>query len=474
MSASLRPAAVAGTFYPADGAALASQVDHLLAAVPPHGGAAPKAIIAPHAGYAYSGPTAAAVYAWLRPARGVIRRVVLIGPAHRVPFRGLALSGADALDTPLGQVPVDVQGAAIARALPCVQVHDAAHALEHSLEVHLPFLRAVLGEISVIPLLAGDCTDDDVANVLESLWGGPETLIVISSDLSHFLDYDACKQRDARTAAAIERLDGTAISFDDACGRLPIGGLLRVAGRRGMTVERVDIRSSGDTGGSRDRVVGYGAWAFHAAAQHKAPEDDSEARQVIQAHGPALVALARESIAHGLSHGTALAVRPEDWTQGLQQPMAAFVTLTNGPQKALRGCIGSAQAWRPLVVDVAANAFKAAFEDPRFPPLCASRDSGPLWLSVSVLDQPRPLVVRDEADLLAQLRPGLDGLILNDGGRRGLFLPSVWDALPDPGAFLVHLRRKAGLADDHWSETQHFERFGSHSAQGACVVASTV
>jgi len=442
--------AVAGTFYPGDPATLAAMLDRLLADAPASTGPAPKAIIAPHAGYVYSGPTAAAVYARLRPARGAVRRVVLIGPAHRMPFHGLAQSGADVLDTPLGPLVVDKT----VGPLPHVTVLDEAHAQEHSLEVHLPFLKAVLGDVAVVPLIAGQCTPDQVADVLNALWRGPETLIVVSSDLSHFLDYDTCKRVDAGTVAAIEHLDPGPITYDHACGRLPIAGLLTVAKRRGMRVETVDVCNSGDTAGPRDRVVGYGAWAFHE------PQDPGAL--LIRDHGTALVRLAGESITHGLQHGRPLPVALDTWPKAVRAFGAAFVTLSMGPQKELRGCIGSASAWRPLVEDVAENAFKAAFADPRFTPLRHSEQAD-LTLGLTVLDPPRPMPVRDEADLLDRLRPGVDGLILEDTGRRGLFLPSVWEALPEPSEFVAQLRRKAGLPPGHWSPTIRFSRFAGHS-----------
>lgn len=454
-----RPAAVAGAFYPADRAVLSAVIAELLAAAPPGGEPPPKAIIAPHAGYIYSGPTAAAVYARLRAARGVVRRVVLIGPAHRVPFRGLALSGADLLDTPLGPLAVDKDAAHALADLPFVRVLDAAHAQEHSLEVHLPFLKAVLGDVAVLPLVAGDCTAAQVAEVLDALWGGPETLIVVSSDLSHFLDYDTGRRMDAATAAAIERLDAGPIGFDQACGRLAVAGLLAVARRRGLGVDRVDLRSSGDTAGSRDRVVGYGAWAFRETAE-------DPAARLVREHGETLVTAARRSIAHALEHGGPPAVCLDDWPEALRHRGAAFVTLTSGPGGALRGCIGSAMAWRPLIVDVTENACKAAFADPRFPPLHAAECDG-LGLGVTVLDAPREMDVTGEADLIARLRPGIDGLILEDGGRRGLFLPHVWEALPDPADFLAQLRRKAGLPPGHWSPTLKVLRFAGHSAPAA-------
>ena len=258
---SVRPPAVAGLFYPGDAATLRASVVEYLAATQA-AGAPPKAIIAPHAGYVYSGPIAAAAYARLSPARETITRVVLLGPAHRVAFEGLAVPDADAFTTPLGSVPLDREAIERITALPQVRTFDAAHAQEHSLEVHLPFLQEVLGDFRLVPLVAGDATAEEVGEVLDALWGGPETLIVISSDLSHYHDYDSARRLDRATSQAIETLRPQDIGYDQACGRIPVNGLLVVAKRRGLHATTLDLRNSGDTAGSRDRVVGYGAWVF--------------------------------------------------------------------------------------------------------------------------------------------------------------------------------------------------------------------
>ena len=225
-------------------------------------GGVPKAVIVPHAGYVYSGPVAAAAYALLAPARGVITRVVLLGPAHRVGFSGLALSSADHFATPLGRVPVDRAAVEQLSGLPQVQVLDAAHAHEHSLEVQLPFLQEVLCDFTVVPLVVGDAEPEEVGAVLDRLWGGPETLIVVSSDLSHYHDYETARRLDRATSQAVEALASEAIGHDQACGRNPIIGLLHVARKKGLTARTVDLRNSGDTAGARDRVVGYGAYVF--------------------------------------------------------------------------------------------------------------------------------------------------------------------------------------------------------------------
>ena len=262
MSQARRPA-VAGTFYPGDPGELDRAVQgYLEGATAEVSAPPPKALIAPHAGYIYSGPIAASAYARLRPVRSTIRRVVLLGPSHVVPLVGLAASSAEVFLTPLGPVRVDQNAVEGVLRLPQVQLLDEAHAHEHSLEVHLPFLQRVLEDFSLVPLVAGSASPEEVAEVLDELWGGPETLIVISSDLSHYHDYETAQQLDAATSCAIEELEPEEIHSEAACGRVAVGGLLVAARRRGLHAETVDLRNSGDTAGPRDGVVGYGAYVF--------------------------------------------------------------------------------------------------------------------------------------------------------------------------------------------------------------------
>jgi AmmeMemoRadiSam system protein B len=260
----VRSPAVAGMFYPERARELRAIVSDVLSDATSRAepGPVPKAIIAPHASYVYSGPIAASAYARLQPVADVVHRVVLVGPSHRVALRGLAVPSVDAFETPLGRVELDRATIADVLALPQVRESDVPHADEHSLEVHLPFLQAIFPRFSLIPLVAGDASPEEVAQVLERLWGGPETLIVISSDLSHYLDYATARKLDSATCRAIEALDASAIGYDQACGRVPIAGLLTLARRKRLSVTTLDLRSSGDTAGDRRRVVGYGAWIF--------------------------------------------------------------------------------------------------------------------------------------------------------------------------------------------------------------------
>jgi AmmeMemoRadiSam system protein B len=267
-----RPAAVAGSFYVGHPQRLRAAVADLLATAPAYSAASPKALIAPHAGYVYSGGVAAAAFATLKGS-AAMTRVVLIGPAHYVAVRGIAVPTADAFETPLGRVPIDRDALSAIADLPFVVEADAAHAPEHALEVELPFLQSLLGAFALVPLLVGDADPRQVAQVLGRLWGGPDTLIVISSDLSHYHDYDMAQRLDAATAAAIERGDWRSLGPDRACGFLAVAGLLVEAARRGLTARRLALCNSGDTAGPRDRVVGYGAWILEGTPRQQFPQD---------------------------------------------------------------------------------------------------------------------------------------------------------------------------------------------------------
>ena len=260
----VRPAAVAGMFYPEAPAALAAEVRAYVSGVPPlaEGAARPKALIVPHAGYVYSGAIAASAYARLCTEGDAIRRVVMFGPTHRVPVRGLALPSARAFATPLGPVDVDRDAAASALVLAQVCESDSAHLLEHSLEVQLPFLQTVLGEFSIVPFAVGDATPAEVAEVIDLLWGGPETLILISSDMSHYHRYTEACEIDRATANAVLALSST-LDNEQACGATPINGLLMAARRRGLRPELLDLRNSGDIAGDKSRVVGYASFVFN-------------------------------------------------------------------------------------------------------------------------------------------------------------------------------------------------------------------
>lgn len=443
-----RRAAVAGTFYPGEEARLRADVRQRLASAARRSEAAtpePKAIIAPHAGYVYSGDIAAAAYARVASLRGRITRVVLVGPCHRVAVRGLALPGAERFETPLGAIAVDAGAVHSLRALPQIVESAAAHAQEHSLEVHLPFLQEALGEFTLVPLAVGDASPQEVAEVLDHLWGGAETLIVVSSDLSHYLPYQTAQRTDSGTVRDMLALDPR-IDHQHACGATPVNGLLLVARNRGLSPQLLDLRNSGDTAGDRDRVVGYASLAFSVGGDGKPSTADETDK------GEILLPLARATIARQL--GLRLTARED--APFLQKPGASFVTLKRHGE--LRGCIGSLEAHRALLDDVKHNARSAAFLDPRFRPV-SLREFDEIRVEVSLLSVATPMAFRDESDLLVQLRPQVDGLILEHGGHRGTFLPQVWESLPTPQEFFTHLKNKAGLPMDFWSDDLQVSRY---------------
>ena len=446
----IRPPAVAGMFYPGDPDNLRDDLAACLAVAavtpaPTPGHGLLKAVIVPHAGYVYSGGTAGKAYALLAPLAGRITRVVLLGPCHRVSVRGLAAPTVKAFATPLGSIPLDRVAISALADLPQLVASDAAHAQEHSLEVQLPFLQTVLGSFELVPLAVGQTGAAEVAQVLDRLWGGPETLIVISSDLSHFHGYAEAQKIDHATADHILALEQLT-SFEQACGALPINGLIAVAKKRGLRIERVAQCNSGDTAGDKSRVVGYASFALY-----EPPPVDETADP-----GPALLVRARNAIAARLKQAT----RAEPAHPALNQPGACFVTLTQNGQ--LRGCIGSLEAHRPLDQDVRANAVAAAFRDPRFAPLKVE-ELPRTRVEVSLLTAPQPMHFSDEADALRQLRPNIDGIIFSagEGGKlgRSTFLPQVWEQLAEPRVFMAHLKQKAGLAADYWSSDVQLQRY---------------
>ena len=439
----VRAPAVAGYFYPADPIQLRNELGRLLAAVPQSVDApVPKVLIVPHAGYVYSGPIAASGYARLAPAAGRIRRVVLLGPAHRVAVRGLALPEAAKFASPLGEVVLDLQAIEAIADLPQVLASGAAHALEHSLEVHLPFLQTVLGDFQLLPLVVGRATPEEVAQVLECLWGGSETLIVISSDLSHYLSYDDAREKDADSVARMLRLE-PGLDHEQACGATPVNGLLALARRRGLSAELLDLRNSGDTAGDKSRVVGYASLALYEGALPQPKKDE---------RGEILLAAARGAIGERFG-AEPLALEPRPW---MREPGASFVTLTLDGD--LRGCIGSLEAHRPLIEDVQSNAIAAAFRDPRFAPL-SNHEFAKVRVEVSELSAAEPLLFENELHALSQLRPHHDGLILEYGRHRSTFLPQVWESLGKPEQFLAQLKRKAGLPADFWHDELRLARY---------------
>lgn len=447
----VRPAAVAGMFYHAGRQALRAHIDSMLQQAGQREPTAMTGVIVPHAGHIYSGPVAASAYRLLPR---TVDRVLLIGPSHFVPLRSLAASGARAWQTPLGDVPLDTaEVQRLADTFPdIVSIDDVAHSREHCLEVQIPFLQRVLDPgWELVPMVIGHASAPAVSGVIDNALSSPRaiTLLVVSTDLSHYLPYDLAAAMDRRTADAVVARDAAAIDDDGACGAYALRGALEYAAGRGLAVHQLDLRSSGDTAGPRDRVVGYGAFLIdpppvvvpaQAGARHAAtPEDERHGR---------LLALARRTIEEALRTGRQSIPSPPALDADLREPGAAFVTLRSRSTGELLGCVGSMEAYRPLGVDVAAHALDAAFHDTRFYPLTAEQASD-TRIDISVLGPLVAFPVDGYDDLVARVPVG-KGLFMSAGGYRATYLPSVWKELHAPALFVASLWRKAGLDPGTW------------------------
>ncbi len=453
-AAEVRKAVVAGQFYPSDRAQLKKMIRHFTDQAqetqikPTHAGAL-KALIMPHAGYIYSGLTAAHVSHVL--SANQFDKVVVLAPDHRVGFKNGAITDARAYETPLGKIPLHEDAAKLLQG-DLFQTVPASDRTEHSLEVVLPFLQYYLKTFELVPIVLGRGDIPALTDAVDPLLDD-QTLLVVSSDLSHFLPYDQAVAHDKVTLQMINHLTPEPLLRREnaACGAVPLAVLLRLAKRRGWRPQLLHYSNSGDAVGDRQRVVGYAAVAFYGgssmnSSDHKSP---SANQALSEAYGQALVQLARQTIADELGPKITLSEKTEALLDDecLQAQRGTFVTLTIKDQ--LRGCIGSLNAVESLVESVKRNARNAAFGDPRFGRLKPT-ELGKIDIEVSILTEPQPLEYKDDEDLIAKLRPHVDGLIIRKGMHSATFLPQVWEQLPGPREFLTHLCHKAGLPPDAW------------------------
>jgi AmmeMemoRadiSam system protein B/AmmeMemoRadiSam system protein A len=458
----VRPAALAGSFYAADPVALMADVDAYLRDALSSNAVVtskrPKILVIPHAGYMYSGLVAAKAYTRLVSDVNTISRVVLISPAHREYFNGIALPDCLAFSTPLGTMAVDQLGVAVLGGLSDVHCNALAHEQEHALEVHLPFLQRVFKDLpptrqpSIVPLIVGNISALVVSQVIERLWGNEQTLIIISTDLSHFHSYTQAMTMDSETCQKVLHYQ-TDISSVQACGANPLNAALHQARLRELQIEQLAYCNSGDTGGNsaqgRERVVGYASFAMYEDVNK--PPQTSESSLLDIDQGNQLLALAKASLHRATGAPELPFPVQEDW---LEVPRATFVTLSK--EGRLRGCIGSLLARRSLGEDVLTNAQSAALSDTRFTPVTAD-EAMTLEIEVSVLSEPVPLSFANEAHALWQLQPFRDGVIFmcEEFGRQyhSTFLPMVWQQFPDPVQLMTQLKLKAGLSANYWSDS---------------------
>lgn len=452
--------AVAGLFYPSDPSELRTTVDRMLSSakkVLPADAAQEKdryakAVMAPHAGYVYSGEIAAHAYQTLDPDT---KRVLVIGPTHRVGIEGMALTGADIQRTPLGDIPTDDDLTLALELHPDVITAPIVHAQEHSIEVHLPFLQRYLnGPFTVVPLAVGTADPRSVAEAIEVAATLPDTAVVVSSDMSHFLRQEQARAVDSGTLEQI--IGGHGVTPDQACGAYSVNGMTEFAKRAGLEAELLAKGDSGDTSGDTSSVVGYAAMAWHTPED--LPETEAAKGGVFKSDaagglGDALTWMAQATLARALGLDDPAAPTDQDFPE-LSEPGACFVTLEKDGR--LRGCVGSLVPGRALAEDVVHNALAAAFHDSRFSALTAE-ELPSVDVEVSVLGRPRPLKSKaggalTEQEVLDALTPGEDGVILEWGPHRATFLPQVWEQLPEPHEFLSELKLKAGLPPDFWAE----------------------
>lgn len=451
----VKPPAVAGLFYPSDPNELRSTVDAMLGKAEKSADAPtgyPKVIMAPHAGYVYSGQIAANAHHLLDPKT---KRVLIIGPTHRVGIEGMALTGADIQRTPLGDIPTDPELTAILEAHPDVITAPVVHAQEHSIEVHLPFLQRHLeGPFTVVPLAVGRVDAKAVAEVIEVAAVRPDTAVVVSSDMSHFLPKSRAKAVDGGTVRQI--LSGEPVTPDQACGAYSVNGMTQYAVDAGLKAQPIAVGDSGDVSGDTSSVVGYASLAWYPLEDRdpaEAADEDVQVSEKSEDLGSLLTWMAHATLAQALGEEE-LPEPSVDFDEQLRDVGACFVTLEKNGR--LRGCIGSLEPTRSLAEDVVQNALAAAFRDPRFPQLSADelRD---VDIEVSVLGRPRPLQNEGDSPLterfvLESLKPGEDGVIFEWGPHRATFLPQVWEQLPEPQEFLNQLKAKAGLPADFWAD----------------------
>jgi AmmeMemoRadiSam system protein A len=453
----VRAPAVAGLFYPADKTILSQTIDGLLEGAPAHHIAHLKGLVCPHAGYPYSGPTAAIAYKTLIGRE--VQTVVILGPSHYAAFQGASVPNVDAYQTPLGTVLISEKAQQLVKTSPFVWEprclvqrpawwqqsskpapaagEDTADTWEHSVEVQVPFLQKTLKNFKILPVVFGEVDPEQAAKVLAGV-SDDKTIIVASSDLSHYHPYDEAKGLDTRCVKAVCDLNIDEMKSQEACGKMPILTLMYLAREKGWKAQLLDYRNSGDTSGDKSQgVVGYSAIAFYEPV----PQNFGVTERKF------LLDLARTTLARVATNGSLPEVSAKNVSAKLSETKGCFVTLTENGE--LRGCIGNILPQEALYQAVVDNARNAANRDPRFQPVRPD-EVNRIKIEISVLTEPQPLRFNSPDDLLGKLQPYEDGVVLQIDSRGATFLPQVWEQIPDKVEFLNHLAQKAGCAPDDW------------------------
>ncbi len=443
----IKSPAVAGSFYPSDAQQLLSNINYFYQNNRQDYNIATRAIIVPHAGYYYSGQIASEGFQYLKKS---VKNIFIFAPAHHVGFEGMALSSFDSWQTPLGEIPVNQEiNKELEKRFHCA-FNDYAFEKEHAVEVQVPFIQAYFDSVKIIPVLIGDAKPEKIVAIIENYWDDVSNGFVFSSDLSHFLESTDAKKIDKITAQMIETLEVSSFQHQQACGALGILGLVEFAKNRGFSLIRINMKNSGDVSGDKDSVVGYGSWFLY---------EDTKSKFIKDNFSDFVIEICKASIKAGLE-GRKLDVQEEykRLPAVLEEYGACFVTLNHNDM--LRGCIGSIIAHQPLIDDLVQNSRSSAFSDNRFYPL-SEQEYPDIQISVSLLSSPEKMSFKDEEDLLNQIKPFEDGIIIRDENYQAVYLPSVWEQLPEKTLFLNSLKQKAGLSPDYFSDTFEAYKFST-------------
>lgn len=430
---------VAGTFYSADKTALTNQINEFEKNSRNMYKTPTRAVIVPHAGLVYSGRLA---YEGISQLDKKVKNIFIFAPAHRVGFEGLAITSYDAWKTPLGEIKINRTITNELKDKFGCKIHDDAIAPEHAIEVEIPFIQTEFSDVKIIPVLMGKVDPEKVQKIIAHYYPNPENGFVISSDLSHYLPDANAKRVDGYTAQLIETNTCDNFSHELACGATGILGLIKFAQDKNYSLIRIDMTNSGSTTFDKERVVGYGTWFLYEGERNDFIKEN---------YSDFVLDLCRKAIKDKHFDVSGIA-----YPQVFSEMGAAFVTLEK--ENRLRGCIGSIIPQRSLIQDIVMNARNAAYNDPRFNPVEKSEIKD-LHIAVSLLSIPKPMKFKDEQDLLNQIRKDVDGIIIRDGGHQAVYLPSVWEQLPDKREFLNTLKMKAGMSPNHFSKTFEAYRF---------------
>ena len=443
----IKEPAVADMFYPADTSKLKSMIESFASNVKSKYEYKTRAVIVPHAGLVYSGELA---YDGIRHLDDNIKTIVIFAPAHRVAFDGLSLTTYDEWKTPLGCIEVNQD---ICKELADnygAKFYDEGYSDEHSIEIEVPIIQSIFSDIKIVPVLVGSESPQKIFDIINGYYNNPDIGFVISSDLSHFLSDEKAQKADLETASMIEAGNLANFRYDQACGAIGICGLVEFANKNSYSLIRIDMYNSSLASGDKSRVVGYGAWMLYEGEKNKF---------IKEYYSDYLLNLCKEVILSKFDQHKICTSHPPI----MDELGACFVTLNIDGN--LRGCIGSIIAHQPFINDFVQNSINAAFRDPRFSPL-SREEVDKISVDISILSDPKQMIFNDEQDLLNQMVPNIDGIIIRDDGMQAVYLPCVWEQLPDKEMFLKSLKMKAGMLPDHFSKTFQAYRFRTEYIEG--------